>query len=262
MEPLSYRRGWVAVGCLFFLSAMSAGAELLASEDFEYGGDAVAPMNGGDGWAGPWKQPDGDSDATLDLREGDLDPMAGSGSGHHVSPHGHGHFRLLSNEAAGRIARESKTNGEIWISFTARQTTGTWGSVTLWNSGCDDLADKTENYSVVIGRNPFDGGNWSWSDITSVGVAATAAVPTRTAVRYVMRLDYGEGSTEASMFLFTDKSQVKETIGDCDPAGKAAARIQDKSGNRPVFDRIRISGSGDMVMDSIRIGTGLTDVIK
>lgn len=249
-----------AVGVLL-LSASPAAAELIAFEPFDYPLDSKAPMNGGSGWAEAWKKADGVTDATLELRAGNLGSIGKSPEGAHVKGDAKGTFRKLSEEAAAKIAEQSSGNGEIWISFNAQQPTGKYGSVTLWNAGCDDVTDDTEFYSLVIGRNPFDGGNWSWSDITSVGVASTGGIPAKTVVRYLLHIDYQENKSAVTMRIITEASQAAATLADSKPAASASAGVSNESGNRPVFDRIRISGSIDMVFDSIRIGTTFEDVM-
>lgn len=119
---------------LLLVSVVSA--ELLVKEEFDYGGQTVAPMNGGEGWSGAWKDSTGLEEIALDLKDGELDPLSKSPEGYHVSPDKNGNFRKLSEDVAAQITEQSQANGEIWLPFTGKQTVGSWGSVTLWNAGC------------------------------------------------------------------------------------------------------------------------------
>lgn len=220
-------------------------------------------MNGGSGWGEPWKATDATTNAALNMAAGNVDPLGQAGSGNSAAPNGNIYFRALSAQAAAAIAAEGSSNGEVWVSFTARQTTAAsgFGSVTLWNAGSTNFADANGNYSLMLGRNQYDQNDWSWTDVTTVGAGALGTVAVTTPVRYVMRLDFQATQTAATMYVFTSASQVGADIASSTPATSVPGNIANSSGNRPVFDRIRLSGNNGMCYDSLRIGTTFADVM-
>ncbi|MCW1922268.1 alpha-N-acetylglucosaminidase C-terminal domain-containing protein [Luteolibacter arcticus] len=235
----------------------------IASDDFDYPAGGAAPMDGGSGWGEPWKASNGTTEAALNLAAGSLDPLGQGGSGNSVATNGNAYFRALSASAATAIAAESAGNGEVWISFTAQQGTAAsgFGSINLWNAGSTNFTDANANYSLMLGRNQYDQNDWSWTDVTTVGAGSLGNVPVTTAVRYVMRLDYQATQTAATMYVFTNSSQVGADIASSTPATSVPGNIANGSGNRPVFDRIRLSGNNGMIYDSLRIGTTFGDVM-
>ncbi len=247
---------------LFMLPAV-ARATPIASDDFNYPAGGAAPMNGGSGWGEAWKGSDATTNAALNLTTGSLDPLSQAASGNSLATNGNVYFRALSTQAAAAVAAESTGNGEVWISFTAQQSAPAsgFGSLTLWNAGSINFADANGNYSLMLGRNQYDQNDWSWTDVTTVGAGSLGTVPVTTAVRYVMRLDYQATQTSASMYIFTNASQVGSDIASSTPATTVTQPIANSSGNRPVFDRIRLSGNNGMTYDSLRIGTTFADVM-
>ncbi|MBN8457487.1 MAG: alpha-N-acetylglucosaminidase C-terminal domain-containing protein [Verrucomicrobia bacterium] len=248
---------------LFLILPTLVEATPIASEDFDYPVGGASPMNGGSGWGEAWKGSNGTAAAVLNLASGNLDPLGQSAAGNSLATNGNIYFRALSTAAAAAIAGEGSNNGEVWISFTARQTAAASGSgcLTLWNAGLTNYADANANYSLMLGRNQYDQGDWSWTDVTTVGAGGLGTVPVTTAVRYVMRLDYQASQTAATMYVFTSSSQAGTDIAASSPATTVSGNIANSSGNRPVFDRIRLSGNNGMTYDSLRVGTTFADVM-
>ena len=273
-EPTSLITRRVFVNSLRFIAILIAiliqppiavRAVTIASDDFDYAVGSAAPMNGGTGWGEAWKGSDGTTAAALNLSAGNLDPLGQSNAGtsNSLVTNGNIYFRALSAQAAAAVAAQSTGNGEVWISFTAQQTTAAsgYGSVTLWNAGSTNFADANTNYSLMLGRNQYDKGNWSWTDVTTVGAGGLGTVPVTTAVRYVMRLAFQSTQTVATMYIFTASSQVGADITSSTPATTVSGNIANSSGNRPVFDRIRLSGNNGITFDSLRIGTSFSEVM-
>lgn len=240
-------------------TAPFAGAALISYEGFDYSSGAQSGLAGGVGWAGAWTD-GGGADCTLNLASTGLTQGALTPSGLSLANTGAIAFRTLGTTAAASVASASSANGEIWISVVAGQPSGTYGGITLWNAGSTDLSDDAGNYNLVLGRNDYDGGNWSWTDTSSVGNGAGSGVTAATQVLYVMRLGFESGRTSVGFYLFTGANpgaapQLSEAT-----YSNIASVIEDSSGNRPVFDRIRVSGGG-MNLDEIRIGTSFADVV-
>ena len=235
----------------------------IATEDFDYTVGGAAPMDGGSGWGEPWKDSGGTVNAALTLAAGSLNPLGQLAVGNRLSPSGSTFFRKLSTAAAAAVAAEGTANGEVWVSFTAQQTTAASGTggMALWNAGSTTFTDSSNNYSLMLVRNTWDGGDWSWTDVTTVGAGSLGTVPVTTAVRYVMRLDFQATQTAATMYVFTSSSQIGADIASSTPATTVSGNITNASGNRPVFDRIRLSGNNGLVFDSVRIATTFAEVM-
>ena len=234
-----------------------AGAALVAYEGFDYASGTQTALGGGTGWTGNWTS-DGTTDSSLNIAGTGLSQGSLQTAGLSLSNTGAVTFRSLSASTAAEVASQSSANGDIWISFVAAQPSGSFGGIALWNIGAA-LADVNTNYSLILGRNSFDSGNWSWSDITSVGNGAGSGVAVATQVLYVMHLDYQATSTAVTLYLFTGANPTASSLSGA-AYTSSIATVADSSGNRPVFDRLRVSGNV-LNLDEIRIGTTSADVM-